>query len=173
MKTRNIKKTNSGFTLVETMIYLGLFGILIGGAIISVFTMFESQARNQNHAMISQEGNYIVGKIDWALTGATSVDVSPSNQLLINRNGIPSGDNPLIFQVTSGNIYLYRNAYSATVMPLNNTNITVTNLVLVHTIGSGSGITPESIKATFTLNTKTANGLPYSQDFSIFKYLRK
>ncbi len=167
------RKTNGGFTMIEMIVYLALFGILVGGAIVSVYAMFESQARNQNHAMVTQEGNYILGKIDWAITGATSIDTTQPNQLLIMRNGIPAGENPLIFLVTSGNIYMYRNTISGTAQPLNNSNIIITNLVFTHTLGTGDGLTPESIKASFTINTKTSTGLPYSQDFSLFKYLRK
>jgi hypothetical protein len=42
-----------------------------------------------------------------------------------------------------------------------------------HKLASGDGINPESLEAKLTVNSKTSEGLPYSQYFSTIKYLRK
>ncbi len=175
MKT-NFKKSNqSGFSLIETVIYLALFGIVIGGVVVSVYAMFESSSRNQTKAMVQEEGTFLLGKLDWALTGASAVSAPTSVQLSINRNGIPSTDNPLTFDASGGRITLARGTSAAQV--LNNTNITIAssgiNPIFTHTLASGDGIVPESIKILFTLTALTPNGQQYSQDFSTVKYLRK
>lgn len=160
-----------GFTLIETMVYLALYAILIGGAITAAFGMFESAERNQMKAMVELEGIYLIGKIDWALTGATTVDVSPTGTLYVNRSGISASDNPLIFDVAGGMLRLTRGA--GIVQSLNNTNVSVGSLTFVHATSSGDGTNPESIKASFSLNARTPNGLLYSQNFETVKYLRK
>lgn len=164
-------QTEKGTTLIEIIMYLGLFSIIIGGSVTAAYGMFETQGRNQTQSMIQQEGNFILQKIDWALTGATSVTVSPSNQLLINRSGITPSENPISFYEAGGTLFMQRNGGAIT--NLSNTNITITNLTFSHTTYSSDGITPESAGVTFTASTRTPNGLSYSEVFSSLKYLRK
>ncbi|MEJ0001782.1 MAG: hypothetical protein WDN09_01165 [bacterium] len=63
---------------------------------------------------------------------------------------------------------------------LNNSNVTITcnppaggSGCFTYNTGTGDGINPESVTADFTLNTRTSEGLSYSQEFSTIKYLRK
>ncbi len=168
----NVNKNQAGFTLIETIIYIGLYGLIIGGVVIAAYSVFESIARNQTKAMAEQEGTFIIGKIDWALTGATAVNVSVTQQqLYINRDGLLPTDNPLTFDGSGGLMRLSRGNAPAQV--LNNTNVTITNPVFIHTITSSDGVTPESIRASFTIIVRTPNGQQFSEDFSTTKYLRK
>lgn len=165
------KENRAGFTLIETLVYIGLFSMIIGGAIISAYNIFESTNRNQTKAMVAEEGIYLIGKINWALTGATSVNVPFSNQLSVTKFGIPSTDNPLVFDDSLGEMRLKRGANAPQV--LNNANVMVNNLIFVHTVSSGDGITLESISASFTIDAKTPEGLQFSEDFHTVKYIRK
>src|SRR3989344_9023228 len=69
----------AGFTLIETLVYLGLFSILIGGALVAAFGIFESNGRNQTKAMVQEEGQFLAAKIDWVLSGVRSVDAPPAS----------------------------------------------------------------------------------------------
>lgn len=169
---KNKINNQRGFSLIETIIYLALYGIIIGGIVISIYGIFESGNRNQTKAMVQEEGTYLLGKIDWALTGATSASVSPSNKLLyVNRNGLPSLDNPLTFDTSGGDMKLSRGIDAPE--RISNTNVSVTNVNFIHTTESSDGVTPESVKTSFTLSALTPNGMTYSQDFSTIKFLRK
>src|SRR5581483_3447430 len=66
-------KSAPGFTLIEVVVYLALFAILFGGAVLAAYNIVESSGRNQSKADIQQEGEFIIGKINWALSGAASV----------------------------------------------------------------------------------------------------
>lgn len=172
MILKNRKNKQAGFSMIETVVYLGLFGIIIGGVMVSIYSLFEGTMRNQTKAMVQEEGTYILGKIDWALTGANSVSVSPTGlQLYINRNGINPLDNPLTFDASGGRMTLSRG--TSTPITLNNSNIQVMSTVFSHAVESGDGIVPENIKVSFTLSALTPNGQSYSQNFSAVKYLRK
>ena len=70
-------KYRSGFTLIEVIIYLALFSILIGGALVSAYSLIESNERNQTKAIVQNEGAFVLAKIDWALSGIQSVDQPP------------------------------------------------------------------------------------------------
>src|SRR6185503_6336526 len=60
---------NRGFTLIETIVYLALFSILMTGIISSVYLLFENGDRNQTKAMLQEEKEYLLGKINWAMSG--------------------------------------------------------------------------------------------------------
>ncbi len=71
----DIKSKNSGFTLIETMIYIALFALIMTGTIVSIYGILGSSARNQLKAMVQEEGSFLVGKVDWSLNGASSIEV--------------------------------------------------------------------------------------------------
>ncbi len=171
-----MKKCNGqnqkGFTLIETILYLALYGIIIGGILISVYLILESSRENDMKAMVEQEGAYILSKVDWALAGATSASVEPSGQKLsVLRENISENENPLLFDASSDSIYISRG--SRTAQALNNTNTASSDAVFIHALDSGNGILPESISFSFTLTARSSRGSPYSQNFSTIRYLRK
>ena len=67
------KKLTRGFTLIETLVYLALYTIIIGGTLAAAYGMVESAARNETMAMVEEEGNFLIGKIDWILADTVSV----------------------------------------------------------------------------------------------------
>src|SRR6185437_4300065 len=87
-------KNQNGFTLLETLIYLSLLGIIFGGAISATFVMVESSNRTQSHITLLEEGNFILAKLDWVLRDAESINIS-GNVLSINK--FSSADNPIVF----------------------------------------------------------------------------
>ena len=158
-----------GFTLVETLVYLALYAILVGGALAAAYSIFESQARNETAAIIEEEGVFLIGKIDWALSGADSVQ-SPSisgSTLSLTRS---DGSTVRIRSVGS-NIRIQENGAPEEV--LNNTNASVTSLVFIHSFSTSDGLDPESMSASFMVQATTSDGHVLSQSFSALKYLRK
>ena len=158
------EKRFSGFTLIETLIYLALFAIIIGGTVVVTYDIIAGSDNTQIKVVISEEGNFLLRKIDWALTGVASIDSPAAGAsgvaLSVTKLGLPAGQNPLVFDLNSGNLRLKRGAGSA--MALNSSNATVSNLVFAHLAAIGQR--PEAVKASFKLN---------GQPFEITKYLRK
>jgi prepilin-type N-terminal cleavage/methylation domain-containing protein len=52
-----------GFTLIETIIYLALFSIVIGGALAATTVLFEGAGRNTTEARLQEEGTFMLEKI--------------------------------------------------------------------------------------------------------------
>ena len=69
-------ENEKGFTIIETLIYLALFTILIGGVMISAYFIVQASSDSQQNTVIQEEANFLSSKIRWALNGATTVDVS-------------------------------------------------------------------------------------------------
>jgi hypothetical protein len=158
-----------GFTLVETLVYLALYAIIMTGALTAVYSVYESSARNETIAMVEEEGEYLLGKIDWALADAASIDspaTTGSTLDLTLQDGSTVG-----FWNSGGNMRIQENG--APVQTLNNSNVAITMLQFTHTLSTGNGIDPERIEASFTIFATTSDGHLLTRDFSTTKYLRK
>ena len=160
-----------GFTLIETLVYLALYTIIVFGASAGVYSIFDSNARNQTAAMVQEEGTYVISKIDWTLAHSVRVGAPPlggAGAELILENA--AGDVGVLSLFGAG-VYLQRGAKHKE--RLNNTNTTITDLSFVHTRSSEQGLYPESVTASFSLSATTAEGVVLSRSFSTLKYLRK
>jgi type II secretory pathway pseudopilin PulG len=67
------------FTLIETILYLGIFGILSVGMLESFSSLQESIDRAQTKALLSQEGNFLQQKIAFELENNQDVIIEPLN----------------------------------------------------------------------------------------------
>jgi prepilin-type N-terminal cleavage/methylation domain-containing protein len=161
------KKSASGFTLIEVLLYLALFSIIMGGVLISVLNMVEGVGRTRGLIEIQQEGAFIQSKISWALTGAQIVSDPPI--------GTPGSTLSLTkFDSTTANLSL--NGTDVVIdtgsgpFVLNNSRVDVTALNFTRTV-SVSGV--EEVDADFTLSILTDQGKTLTQDFSLSRFLRK
>jgi prepilin-type N-terminal cleavage/methylation domain-containing protein len=169
-------KNNRAFTLIEVIVYIAIFAIMMTGAIGAVYALAGSDSRNQTKAQVQEEGSFLIGKIDWALSGAQSISspgANASGNTLIVTNYNPS-KSPIVIQVTGGNMTIAVGANPTHV--LNNSNIQITcpaQGCFTHTKASADGINPENATSSLTISTNTSNGAVFSQFFSTVKYLRK
>ncbi len=165
------QKPSTGFTLIEILIYLVLFAILMSGAVAAAYTLFEATDRNQTKVMVQEEGDFMIAKINWALSGVQSVNaplIGTSGSILsVNKWDAAVGG--LIIALAGTDMEISHNGHPA--LRLNNPDIAIKNLVFVHNFGGG--VNPESVQASFEINTLTPNGMTVIQDFSTTKFLRK
>ncbi len=161
--------SQAGFTLIETLVYLGLYAIIILGALAAAYGMFESSAHNETAAMIEEEGDYLTTKIDWALSDAASIRLpaSPGSVLSLVR----SDGSSVVISSFGTSMLIQENAAPAQV--LNNSSVSIVGLAFVHTLSTSDGVDPESVSASFTLDATTSDGHELSRDFSTLEYLRK
>ena len=171
------KSLQQGFTLIEVLVYLSLFALIMGGAVVAAYNMFESSGRSHTRAMIQEEGDFITAKIDWSLSGTASISTPPtpgagvacatSPTLSVSKWDTSVGT--IIVDLLGGNIRLSRGGNPA--QALNNTNITVNSLLFAHCYTGMND--PESVSATFTLSARTPNGMIMTQDFFTSQHVRK
>lgn len=91
-KTKKLKFVNlkSGFSLIETTLYIALFSIFIGGSLISVYNLSESGLKNSDRALITDEGNFISSKIDFIIEKSSTINLPPDNSSSIILSVIPN-----------------------------------------------------------------------------------
>lgn len=159
----------SGFTLIETIVYLALFGFIMSGTVLSAYQLFEASGRSSTRAMLGEEGDFISAKIDWALSGVQTV-VAPgapvvggacTNSVTLSVVKWNATVGTVVVALSGGEMTLSKAGGPANV--LNNANVTVTNVNFVHCYPGGTN--PESVEAHFTLSARTTNGVMMSKDF--------
>jgi len=152
-----------GFTLIETVIYLALFTLIMGGFLIVIYGIIQSASASTNKTVVEEEGSFGLAKLKWALSGASAITVG-ANTLSITKPSLPSGQNPLLFDLNSGAMRLRRGSGTST--PLTSMNAKMTNLTFTDIPASNGK--PEGVTISFLLTDQA-----YSETSTLTVYLRK
>lgn len=163
------KQSSAGFTLLETLIYIGLFSIVIGGGVISAFYIIDSGQNDKSGVNLQAEGNFILRKFEWAMTGATSISVVSPTKLSIVKDtttGFLPSQNPLVFSLDGTNVQLARGTGIAVNMNSANVAVSAVNGALFYATGGA----PAGIVMNFTISSEDPQK---NQTFSVTKYLRQ
>jgi type II secretory pathway pseudopilin PulG len=159
-KNTNTKKNNSGFTLIETLVYIALFTIVIGGGLVGAYGVIEGTDRTSAKTILEQDANFILRKMDWALTGLDVIN-SSGGSLSVNKKDF--SQNPIVFTLVGTDIKIKKAGNTAVI--LNNSRIKISNLLFTKVTTGGK----DGIQATFTATTVNSK---LSETFSITKYIR-
>ncbi len=163
---RKAYRQNSGFTFVETLVYLGLFGLIMGGALSSVYVLMESGARNQAGMTLENEAEFLQNKINWALTGADSAVVTRSPlALAISNPSLPFGQ--LVFDLRDGKLRLKEGDRDP--LDLNCGCVKLTNLDFSSMPAAGGK--PQKVVVSFALSY-SAGAWNIERAFAVTKYLQ-
>ncbi len=154
--------THRGFTLIETLVYLGLFAIVIGGLLVSAFYLIDSGTKNEKEISIQEEGTFLSRKLNWAVASACNAVDTGSGLKLTWKSGLPSSENPLTVALDSsdGSLTLQRGAGAA--LPLSTSEFKVSNLAF--SIDKSKSDRPTYVGITFEVE-----GTPFRLD----TYLRQ
>ena len=66
-------KNPQGFTLMETIIYVALLALLMGGTLLAAYQILQSSSATSAHDSAGMEGSFIMRKVAWALGGAQTI----------------------------------------------------------------------------------------------------
>lgn len=158
-------KNQQGFTLIETLIYIALFTVIMGGVGVMAYVVIESAGRGQTRIDLQEEGDFLLGKLNWALSGASSATVTPTT-LTVSKYNFSA--NPLVFNA-SGTKLTLKEGVTGTATDLNSDIVSVD--IIFTEIPALNG-RPEGVTASATLTSLTPNGTRVSQSFQTTKYLR-
>ena len=159
MKTMKYK--NGGFTLIETLIYAGLISVIIGFSLIVTYQIIDSSEKLNKKILVEEEANFLLRKIEWALTGLETINSPLPNATssILSVNKINFSGNPLVFDLDSSNLRLKRGL--AVPVILNNENVIVSNLIFKHLAMDGNK--PAGIKTNFNINERAYEIIIYSK----------
>lgn len=154
-----------GATLIETLLYFGLFAILAGGGLAAAYGVIVTAARSSERATVAAEGDFLSAKIGWMLSDLEAVDVTTpihdaSDTLEVKRSGIairlePRGTDAM-FSRDSG-----------APEPLNGNGVRISDLRFARSDGR-DGL--DAITASFTLSA-SSSGPVITQTYVLTSYL--
>lgn len=150
--------TKKGFSLVETLIYIGLLVLIVSVTVYAIFGMVRAQRNMKSSVLIQESATAAFDRLVREIRDADGVDASSTlgtNPGVLKLNTTDSSGNgrTLEFSVSSGQLTLKED--STVLGPLTVNGVTVTNLVFYHVDTSAS----DMIRASMTLSAGTSTSL--------------
>lgn len=141
-------RSGAGFTLIETVIYIALLGIMLGGGMIGVYNILEGSGRTRQAMYREQEGYFITRKINSILSETDTIyEPAPNTSSTVLRVHTPGGD--VRIELFGNQVTLQRGLGATTT--LNDTLIPAANL----------SFTENSASSTLVVNFEL-DSIPYS-----------
>ncbi len=142
----------AGFTLLETLLYIALLSFFLASLVGITYQSLDSAGQIGRKIAIQQEANFILRKMDWAITGASDI-TGTADHLTITRTVSPTSVEFISDTLNKGMDIKAELGQ----MKLNSSNVKVEN---VNFVISGS---PKKVVASFDIN---------GENFSLTRYLR-
>ncbi len=160
-----------GFTLIEALVYIALLTLLMGGAVVTCYGILESSGRNQTQAIVQEEGDFLIAKINWALSNIHHINYPAvgGTGTSLTTTKWDNAIGAVTIALSGTEVTLARGGGSA--YPLTASNVSVSDLTFTHEWAGG--VSPESVIASFTIATKTPNGMPITQNFTTTVHVRR
>lgn len=169
-----LSKNHRGFTLIEALVYLALFSILMGGAAITAYNLFDSATKVGTRTMLQEESDFMMAKIDWVMSGAKAITTPASgvtgSSLTVAKWDTAFGD-PMQITQNGADLLLTRGTSASVV--LNNTNTAIVSIFFNHIEGSGDGTVPEGVETVLTISGNTPTGATVTRTATSTAYLRR
>ena len=142
------RNRNKGFTLIEFLIYMGLFSILLVVTFQMFSSIFSVQLESESTSSVDSDGKYIMQRFTYDMNRASSI-TTPATQgtssatltLVVNSQN-------LTYSLNGNNLQL-QNTTAGTTDQLNSTDTTVSNLSFIRLDGGGKDV----VQMNFTLKS--------------------
>jgi prepilin-type N-terminal cleavage/methylation domain-containing protein len=141
-------KQEKGFTLIEFLIYTGIFSILLTITLQMYASIFEVQVESQATSSVASDGKFIMGRFSYDMNRASSINSptflgSPSASLEITADS-----ENLRYSLSNGNLIL-ENTTLGTLDQLNTENSSVSDLSFIRLDGGDK----DTVQITFSLSS--------------------
>jgi type II secretory pathway pseudopilin PulG len=146
--------TRKAFTLVELLIFLGIFAFASAAFITVLLTVTRVQVRQASVADVSEQSQFLLQQIQYYIEGSSLVDIpqdTPTSTLKL-WTGVAAQD-PTYITIASGTVYLEQTA-TGTLQALTSNKVTVSNLIFTRRANVPSH---DSVSISFTLAYNTIN----------------
>lgn len=156
------KSGAGGFTLIETMVYLAIFAIVIGGVVVAAYLLIESSGTMQTRAILLQEEQFVVGTIERLVGEAASISAPAAGASGSTLSLTTFGGTAYSFTLSGTSIRLDGT-------DLNNSNVRITALSFSRTASGG----PDGITVDISMEANDPSGTVVSYSASTTKYRRQ
>ena len=160
--TSRVQKTESGFTLVEILLYLAIAGSVLLVVSSLTFLLLKARVRNQGIAEVQQQGSFTMATIMKNLRQARGINypLPGQNGQQLSLDMYDASSSPLTFDGSGSAITESRGG--GTVFDLTSPKVVVSNFSFANLGRPGTG---GVIRVSFTLQYQGAANYDYSADF--------
>ena len=146
-----------GFTLIETLLYIGLFGILLTSMVMIAYPLMTGADRLNQRVTEEGEAAFVLHKVSAALHTEKISSISVASQTLtINRAG---GPDSISIREESGEIKMEE---GGTELPLTGSRTGFSNFLVTYTASTGGNI-PHTVTVQFDIG-----GESYSRTYHVY-----
>ncbi len=152
-----MRSSIKGFTLIETLVYIALFGIILTGVIVTSYPLITGADKLSLRTTTDGESAFVSRKVAWALSSLVEI-CTPSagfsgNTLIVRTAGPDCTTGPKISLrqgvLTQNSIEVSKDG-GITWLPLTASRVTFSNFSVRHT--SPAGGVPRSLSVEFDAN---------------------
>ncbi len=147
MKIINNKR---GFTLVELLLYLGIFSILLTVTLQMFGSVFELQLESQAKSSVDVDGKFIINRFNYDVSRASSIALPVTLGASESALTIVVNSQSLTYSLSNGDINL-SNVSTGTTDQLNSTETTASSLSFTRLEGIAG---KDLIQMSFTLTSE-------------------
>ncbi|MBM3261540.1 type II secretion system protein [Candidatus Kaiserbacteria bacterium] len=149
----------SGFTLMETIVYIGLFGIIMAMGMLSVHQLLGGSAQVNKKSTVQDEQNFVLRKIIGALGSIDPTETyTPSSGTSATLSFTRYDGMQVAVRLSGTRVEMSENG-GTTYEPITTDNVSVSNLMFTYVAPSGAG--PAGIAASVTVDGLEASTTRY------------
>lgn len=141
-------RLQSGFSLIETIIYVALFALLMSGLFASIWPFLSGAENTSAKVVVESEAAFAIRKINTILASSTASITTPSPGLAGNVLAVTEYNGDTFTVATSGNAFTVQKN-SGTVVPFSADRVVVNVFVVKH-VAPANGL-PRYVEYSFTL----------------------
>jgi len=148
--TESLRAKNSGFTLIETVLYSALIAATIGAVLAAAYQIIQGNEAISRQIASGEEAAFVMAKIEWAVRNAATVNFpdsgASSSTLSLSLHGYLK--NPVVFSLDNGTVYIQKSVGALT--PLTSPRAPVAGMNFIHIPASGKK--PEGVRISFSIS---------------------
>lgn len=141
-----------GFTLLETVIYTVLVGIVMAAVVGTTRAIFDTNLKTQAHLIVQESARYATERILFRIQNANSITAPAiGSGAVLTMAMATATQNPTIFSVSNGTLFITEG--TSPMAALTGTHIEITNLVFTRLT-----TTPPAIRIEFDARLRNRSG---------------
>lgn len=145
------KLKQKGFTLVELLLYMGIFSILLAVTLQMFGSVFETQLESQATSSVDVDGKFILNRLSYDVGRAENIVLPASNGATSSAMTIVVNSQNLTYSLDNNDLNLTNSALGTT-DKLNSNETTVSELLFTRLEGASGG--KDLIQVSFKLTSE-------------------
>ncbi|GEM_PF-1497968 len=145
-------RSTKGLSLVETLLYTLIVGIVVSGFLLFIYSVITAAERSQGNMELADAKLFIEQKLEWVMQGASAINVPGANAtggtLTVTKTNF--AENPVTIDSVGGVVRVQTSVVLAT--PLTPSEVTISNLSFNHIVSG----THERLRTTGILTGRFA-----------------